>query len=237
MTLLAAALLTLATVAAAQTPAQVREPAVVPITDADDGAYRLSAGDLIELKFMLNPELNETVRIRPDGRISMPMVGEMLVGRSTIAELSTRLAAAYQDILRTPTVIIQVKEFADRRVFVGGEVNSPGMQPLIGTQTALGAVMEAGGFKESAARGELVVIRKGDEDKPRLIRLSMKMPSDTEGPEAASFRLQPLDVVLVAESGIARTGRAIDQYVRKLLPFTLTGGFTYLFNAALVGGQ
>ena len=238
ITLLAAAMLTLlASAAAAQTPEQARARAVPPITDADDGAYRLSAGDLIEIKFMLNPELNESVRIRPDGRISMPLVGEMLVARTTIAELSTRLATAYEEILRTPSVTIQVREFADRRVFVGGEVIRPGMQLLVGQQTALGAVMEAGGFKESAARGQLVIIRKGDEDKPRLIRLSMKLVSDQEGPEAASFRLQPLDVVLVAESGIARTGRAIDQYVRKLIPLSLTGGFSYLFDAAFIGRQ
>jgi len=84
ITLLAAAMLALlASAAAAQTPEQARARAVPPITDGDDGSYRLSPGDLIEIKFMLNPELNETVRIRPDGRISMPLVGEMLVARTS----------------------------------------------------------------------------------------------------------------------------------------------------------
>jgi hypothetical protein len=82
----------------------------------------------------------------------------------------------------------------------------------------------------------VIVIRKGDEDKPRLIQLSMKAASDTEGPEAASFRLQPLDVVLVSESGVARAGRAIDQYVRKLIPVFLTAGITWL-DPLLVGKQ
>ena len=235
---IAAVVALLAGGAAAQTAEEVRAAAVPPVTDLDDGSYRLSAGDLVEIKFMLNPELNEEVRIRPDGRISMPLVGELLVAGATIDELGTRLTTAYEEILRAPSVTIQVREFADRRVFVGGEVTRPGMLPLIGEQTALGAVMEAGGFKTTAARGELVVIRKGDEDEPRLIRLSMDSNKDQGvAPEAASFRLQPLDVVLVAESGVARAGRAVDQYVRQLIPVLLTGGFTYLFDGAVLGGR
>ncbi len=222
------------TAAAAQAPEEVRAMAVPPVTDADDGSYRLGAGDLIEIKFIQNPELNELVRIRPDGRISMALVGELQVAGVTITDLATRLTTAYASTLRAPSAIIQVREFADRRVFVGGEVIRPGMLPLVGRQTALGAVIEAGGFKASSARGEVIVIRKGDDDRPRIIRLSMKSAQDT-GPEAASFRLQPLDVVLVAESAVARAGRAVDQYVRQMIPVLLTGGFTYLFDGSLLG--
>jgi protein involved in polysaccharide export with SLBB domain len=216
----------------------VRQAAVPPVTDADDGSYRLSPGDVIDIKFAHNPELNEEVRIRPDGRISMPLVGEMLVARTTIAELSTRLATAYQEILRTPSVTIQVREFANRRVFVGGEVNRPGMLPMNGRQTALGAVMEAGGFKPSAARDWVLVIRRTEDDQPRLLRVSMQN-KDNQAAEAANFALQPLDVVLVNESGIARSGRALDQYVRQMIPLTLTGGFSWLFgkNGILGGSQ
>src|SRR5215213_6011433 len=93
----------IAAFAAAQTPQDVRQAAVPPVTEADEGSYLLSPGDVIEIKFVHNPELNEQVRIRPDGRISMALIGEMLVARTTIAELSTRLATAYRDLLRTPS--------------------------------------------------------------------------------------------------------------------------------------
>ena len=212
------------------TSEEVRQAAVPPITDADDGSYRLSPGDVIDIKFAHNPELNEEVRIRPDGRISMPLVGEMLVARTTIGELATRLATAYQDILRTPSVTIQVREFANRRVFVGGEVNRPGMLPMNGRQTVMGAVMEAGGFKPTAARDSVLVIRRTDEDEPRLLRVSMKN-KDGHAAEAANFTLQPLDVILVNESGVARAGRAMDQYVRQMIPITLTGGFSWLLGS------
>lgn len=234
-------LMTMAAPAWAQPPSptseEVRQAAVPPVTDADDGSYRLSPGDVIDIKFAHNPELNEQVRIRPDGRISMPLVGEMLVARTTIAELSTRLATAYQDILRTPSVTIHVREFANRRVFVGGEVNRPGMLPMNGRQTVYSAVMEAGGFKPTAARDSVLVIRRTEEDEPRLLRISMKN-KDGHAAEAANFTLQPLDVILVNESGVARAGRAMDQYVRQMIPLTLTGGFSWLFGAyPVVGGQ
>ncbi len=99
--LLAALTVCLAAPAAAQTSEAVRQAAVPPVSDADDGSYLLTPGDVIAIKFVHNPELNEEVRIRPDGRISMALVGEMLVARTTIAQLSTRLATAYQEILRT----------------------------------------------------------------------------------------------------------------------------------------
>jgi protein involved in polysaccharide export with SLBB domain len=215
--------------------ANARADAVPPITDADSGSYRLTAGDTIEIKFISNPELNELVKIRPDGRISMPLVGELLVADRTIGELSLRLTTAYRDILRSPSATIQIREFADRRVFVGGEVNRPGMLPLVGKQTALSAVMEAGGFRPTAARDEVVVIRRGDQDTPLQMRLSLKT-KDGQAGEAARFSLQPLDVVLVTESGVARTNRAIDQYVRQMIPLTLTGGFTWLLGGSAVVG-
>ena len=203
------------------TPEAVRAAATPPVTDLDDGSYRLSPGDTIEIKFMANPELNELVVIRPDGRISMPLVGELLVANTTIGQLSTRLSTAYADILRTPSATIQVRDFANRRVFVGGEVGRPGMLSLSGRQTALSAVMEAGGFTRGAARDEIIVIRKGTEDEPRVLRLAAK-GQDGRAPEAANFALQPLDVVLVTESGVARTNRAVDQYVRQMIPISLT---------------
>lgn len=229
----AAALLIISAPAFAQTPVDdARASAVPPVTDADEGSYSLNPGDTVEIKFITNPELNELVQVRPDGRISMPLVGELLVAHTTVAELATRLSTAYSEILRTPSVTIQVREFANRRVFVGGEVNRPGMLPLTGRQTALSAVMEAGGFRPSAARDEVLVIRRGTEDEPRLLRLALKN-KDGQAAEAANFALQPLDVVLVTESGIARADRAVDQYVRQLIPLSLTGGFSWLFGPAL----
>jgi protein involved in polysaccharide export with SLBB domain len=218
--------------AAAQPPSGAAPPVVAPLPD--ESGYRLSPGDALDIKFMLNPELNEQVQIRPDGYISMPLVGELNVAGATVAELVARLTRSFESVLKSPSVVVQVREFANRRVFVGGEVGRPGVLPLVGRQTALGAVMEAGGLTRASNRAELVVLRRGDEDVPRTIRLSMKSKNGA-APEAAAFQLQPLDVVLVNESGVSRTNRAVDQYVRQMVPVLLTAGFSYLFNGGIFG--
>jgi hypothetical protein len=106
-----------------------------------------------------------------------------------------------------------------------------------GRQTVFSAVMEAGGFKPTAARDSVLVIRRTDEDEPRLLRISMKN-KDGHAAEAANFALQPLDIILVNESGVARAGRAMDQYVRQMIPLTLTGGFSWLFGGyPVLGGS
>jgi hypothetical protein len=79
-----------------------------------------------------------------------------------------------------------------------------------------------------------MVLRRADMDTPRVIRLSMKSRNGA-APEASAFRLEPLDVVLASESGVARAGRAVDQYVRQMSPLLLSAGFSYLFNGALFG--
>ena len=84
---------------------------------------------------------------------------------------------------------------------------------------------------------QMLVIRRTEDDRPRLLRVSMKN-KDGQAAEAANFALQPLDIVLVNESGVARTGRALDQYVRQMIPISLTGGFSWLFgNNGVFGGS
>jgi protein involved in polysaccharide export with SLBB domain len=200
----------------------------------DESGYRLSPGDTLDIKFLHNPELNEQVQIRPDGFISMPLVGEMNVARLTVGELVAALTKKYDEVLRAPDVTVQIRGYGNRHVYVGGEVARPGMLQLGGRQTALDAVMEAGGLKASSNRSELVVLRRSESDQPRVIHLSMK---STKGaaPEASAFQLQPLDVVLVSESGISKAGRTIDQYVRQMSPFILTAGFSWLFGSGPIG--
>ena len=190
-----------------------------------EAPYQLEAGDEIEIRFVYNPEFNERVQIRPDGRISMPTIGEITAAGMTIADLSARLTNSYSSLKR-PDLTIQVRTFANRKVFVGGEVSRPGALPIVGPKTVAEAIVESGGMKETARRGTVVLIRRSPAGTPT--RYEIPAFKNGNGPDTTTVALQPYDVVLVTESGIAKADRAVDQYIRRLIPGLLTGGFSYL---------
>jgi protein involved in polysaccharide export with SLBB domain len=197
------------------------------------GSYRLAAGDSIVIQFFYNPEFNTKAPIRPDGKISMPLIGEIEVANLSIDELTARLAELYKGTIRQPAVTIQVDTFANRRIFVGGEVTRPGMFALNGHETVLSAIYEAGGLTRGARRSEVTVIRRAETGIPEYIPVSLKGDgASKDAGVSAGFALQPLDVVLVHESGVSKADRAVDQYIRQMIPALLTGGFTYILNGA-----
>lgn len=227
---LAAALLVSGAMAKVQ--AQVNEPPAAVPAPATESAYRLAAGDTITILLFYNPEFNTKTMIRPDGKISMPLLGEISVVGLTIDELTARLTELYKGTIRQPAVTIQVDTFANRRIFVGGEVSRPGMFPLTGHETLLSALYEAGGLTKAARRSEVTVIRRSEKGAPEYIPVSLKGVGATKdaGGLTAAFVLQPLDVVLVHESGVSKANRVVDQYIRQMIPALLTGGFTYILN-------
>jgi protein involved in polysaccharide export with SLBB domain len=195
--------------------------------------FLLRPGDTVEVRFFYNQELNEVVQIRPDGHISLHLAGDLNVGNLTISEATAKLETTYSKFLKTPGVSLQMRNLASQKVYVAGEVNHPGVVNVSGRISALEAVMEAGGIKHTGNTATLMLVRKSDEGTPSLRKLSMKMVNGRTS-EAALMMLQPYDVILVPETKIARADRWVDQYIRQILPLSLSGGFSYLAGASLV---
>jgi protein involved in polysaccharide export with SLBB domain len=190
--------------------------------------YRLQAGDVIELRLFFNPELNEQVQIRPDGRISLQLLGEVAVAGKSITEAVSMLEARYAKEIQTPRLTIQVRAFAGQRIFVTGEVERPGVLNMPGTMTVLEAVSEAGGIKKTGDRGRIILIRKGPDGKAQGKQIALfagKEPSAD-----ALTLLRPFDVLIVPETKIAHIDRWVDQHIRQLIPITASMGFTYLWQ-------
>ncbi|HYD98057.1 MAG TPA: polysaccharide biosynthesis/export family protein [Alphaproteobacteria bacterium] len=158
--------------------------------------YVLAVGDELELKFFFNPELNERVTIRPDGRISLQLVDDVPAEGLTASALAARLEAAYAAEVRQPNVAVIVRSFANQRVFVGGEVRRPGAQPLAGRLTLLQALLAAEGPTEAAGSDKVVVTRRGPGGQPQVLTVNARRLLDGADP-AADIELQPLDVVTV----------------------------------------
>ena len=123
------------------------------------GDYRLGNDDLVAVEVWKEPALSAAVPVRPDGKISLPMAGELEASGRTTAELQRAIADRLKPWVADPVVTVMVKEVHAARFFVLGEVAHPGAFPLSGRMTVLQAVSLAGGATEFARKGSMVVIR------------------------------------------------------------------------------
>ena len=191
-------------------------------------AYRLNVGDVVGVRLLLNPELNEDVAVRPDGRISTMVAQDVVAYGHTVPEISAALRAAYAKQLNDPHLTVEVRNFAPNRIYVGGEVANPGEFITIGPNlTLVQAVARAGGTKLSAARGDIFIIRRGEGDVPIIYRADY-MDAITGKDPAADIRLAPFDVVYVPRTGVAEVFTYFNQYVQQFVP--VNWGFNYNVN-------
>jgi protein involved in polysaccharide export with SLBB domain len=187
--------------------------------------YRVGPGDELNFRFTYTPDLNTVAQVRADGKVSLPILGEMPAAGLSLRELADQVQVALSQRVRRPEVVINVQgPLPSQRVFVGGEVVRPGVQPLAGALTVLQAVMVADGLKDTAQPREVTVLRQASGGQHQVLRLDLK--ALMEGREGArDITLSPYDVVIVPRSGIANVGLWVDQYIRRVLPISL--GFSY----------
>jgi protein involved in polysaccharide export with SLBB domain len=195
--------------------------------------YLIQPGDLLDIKFFYNPELNETVTVRPDGYISLQLVNELKAAGLQPSQLNEALTQLYAGELKKPVIAVIVRTFSGQRVYVGGEVNQQGLITMPAGLTALQAVMQSGGFKVTAQPSETLVIRKGPDTRPVPVRVDLDtmLSGSTEGQD---FRLQPDDIVYVPKSAIAKANQFVNQYVEQLFLFR---GVSLGFNWELHGDK
>ena len=206
---------------------------------AEDGSFSSQAGpavtahvapgDNLIIKLYYHPELNTEVWVRPDGFISLELAGEVKVAGQTPAEIDSFLELRYGLKLVNPEVAVIVKNSITLKVFVGGEVQSPGLVSIDGGMTLLGAIFQAGGFKSSAQLSQIVLLRKDDRSNQPLT-LTYDVRSALQGKHAqANVALNPYDVIYVPKSGIARANQFMDSFIEGLLPMSTLSGFAWVY--------
>ncbi|MBW2642851.1 MAG: polysaccharide biosynthesis/export family protein [Deltaproteobacteria bacterium] len=189
--------------------------------------YLIQPGDQLDIKFFYNPEINETVTVRPDGKISLQLVDEVQASGLKPSQLDEILTKEYAQELKKPMITVIVKSFGGQRIFVGGEVNRQGLIMLAGNMTPLQAVLNSGGFKETANPESAIIIRKGTDNRP--VPIAMNLMDAMQGKTGkADFLLQPDDIVFVPKSAIAKANKFVNQYIEDLLLFRgVSLGFSY----------
>jgi len=186
--------------------------------------YRVQVNDILEFLFFKNGELNQTRTVGPDGAVSLQLIGSVQVVGRTVEDITEEVTKRYAKELVQPQVTVAVKEYSGLKIYVGGEVNQPGMQVYRGGLTALQAVVAAGGFKTTASLSSVVLIHKGPQGEPvaALVDLSRVLKHAELERDVA---LAPADIVFVPRSGIANVNLFVEQYFKNNLPIPIFLGF------------
>ncbi|HBA84664.1 MAG TPA: sugar transporter [Verrucomicrobia bacterium] len=183
---------------------------------------KLEPGDMIETKFYYAPELNESQRVRPDGKITLQLIGDVEAAGREPAALQEELKERYTGLIDKPEVTVFVRDMNNRAIFVGGAVKIPGRFPMTGTLTALAAILQAGGFDMTqAAFNNVVVIRQ---EAPQPSAFVLDFTKTLQGEPGEPFYLHAQDLVIVPKTKISNLNQWIDQYLNRIVP---QFGFTY----------
>lgn len=173
-------------------------------------------GDVIDIKFFHTPEINESQTIRPDGKISLQLLGDFVAAGKTPDSLREELLTAYKNHLTNPEITVIAKSLNSRKVYVGGEVNSPGLIVIPGHMTAIEAIMNAGGFNMvSAKTGNVLLLRFSENKWHGTI---IKMDNFIKGKEQVSIHLEPRDILYVPRTTITKIDQWIDLHINKVIP-------------------
>jgi polysaccharide export outer membrane protein len=160
-----------ATVAAQQIrpsgPAKAAGSAAV-VDSTQRPSYVLGVGDIVAVTFWRDQRLSGDVVVRPDGRISLPLLNDIQAAGSTPEQLAGVLSKAAEKYIEEPDVTVIVKEIHSRRVFLLGEVASPGMVNLSGDMNVLQLIAVGGGLHEYADKDNIVIIRTENGQEKRL---------------------------------------------------------------------
>jgi len=168
----------------------------------DDQRYIIQPGDHLSIKFFFNPELNEeNLIVRPDGLISLQLVNEIKAADLTPVQLKSLLAEKYTGQLKNPEIAVIVRSVREPyRIYVDGQVKSPGEFEIVGSLSVLQAIARAGGLLEDTAKKSEVKVIRQDLDGQKFV-INVDLNGALNGGDLRQdIRLLPSDFVYVPRS-------------------------------------
>lgn len=161
--------------------------------------YRIGPEDVLKISVWKNPELSNTVAVRPDGKISLPLLNDVQAAGFTPAELRGHLKSRLKVYMNNVELSIIVEEIHSRKISVLGQVTNPARYELKSRLTVLDAIAMAGGLTQFAAPKRIVVIRKNDEGRLEKLPFNFIKASRSHG-TVGNFHIRPRDIVMIPKS-------------------------------------
>jgi protein involved in polysaccharide export with SLBB domain len=193
--------------------------------------YRLRPGDQLTMRAYYNPQLDEDVQVRPDGNISLSLLGDIPAAGKTASELSAEITKGYAQYFVKPTAVVIVRQFTGYRVFTAGELRNPGQFSLLtGASTVLEAISASGGVTELGTLTSIILVRHlPGQAQPMVAELDISEALSGDDPRQ-DVTLMPNDFVYVPRSGMADFNEALQQYIWRNLNMSTSVGFAASYN-------
>lgn len=176
---------------AAPAAATAAEPAPVAV---DAGTFRIGPEDVLDVYVRNDRELNRVVPVRPDGKISLPLVNDVQAAGLTTDELRMQLMERFRKFFENPEVSVGLREMHSFKVSVQGNVRMPGQYEVKSQQTVLELISRAQGFNEFADKGSIRVVRRAD---GREEALRFRYNDAINARDGANFPVLPGDIIIV----------------------------------------
>jgi len=177
-------------VAQGSLPSVARSGPTVATNSTD---YKMVVGDKLRVEVYKDPQMSQSLQIRPDGKITLPLLGDVAAAGKTPAALRDSLTSSLKEFITSPVVTVIVVEAQPKTVSVIGEVNAPGTHPIKGQTTVIEALAMAGGFKDFANTKNITIQRSTPTGTTR-IKFNYK---DAIKSESKQMCVEPGDVIIV----------------------------------------
>jgi len=175
--------------------------------------YLIGEEDVLHIAVWQEPDLDQEVIVRPDGRISFPLVGDIQAAGLTIPQLDELISEKLKQYVKFPEVSISIQKLGGKKVIVLGEILSPGVYSVSGSKTLLEAIALAGGFTKDAVPSSTVLIRGGFANpQPQRLNLNQALKGDLR----QNVALQSEDIIFIPKKFIADLNYFLNQIMQPL---------------------
>ena len=177
-------------------PAAAPQPAAPEAKTSPEADYVIGNDDMLGINAWKEPELTESVPVRSDGKISLPLIGEIQASGRTPLQLKEDITAKLRAYLAAPAVTVTVLQMNSQKFNILGRVAKPGSYPLLATTTVLDAIAGAGGFQDFAKQKNIYILRRNPEGGETRISFNYKDVIRGSHPEE-NIKLKPNDTIVV----------------------------------------
>jgi polysaccharide export outer membrane protein len=165
-------------------------------TKPHDATYLIGSSDVLAITVWKEPEISRSIPVRPDGRISLPLVGEIQAAGRTPIQLEQDIATKLQAYISKPDVTVIVEQINSEKFNILGRVSKPGSYPLSATTTVLDAIATAGGFLDFAKQSSIYILRPNAQGGQTRLAFNYKQVIKGNHSEQ-NVRLEPHDTIIV----------------------------------------